>query len=88
MCYDQLQQINNFADRAKQQDKDNIFRMVQLEIITPFEAREILQVSKLIPGTRPICPDCKQVMVKTNIELSDGSGWFTGWGCECRYEPK
>lgn len=37
---------------------------------------------------RPICPDCKTVMVKTHIELEDGSGWFTGWGCECIYEPK
>jgi hypothetical protein len=35
---------------------------------------------------RPICPDCKQVMVKTHIELEDGSGWFTGWACECEYE--
>jgi hypothetical protein len=35
---------------------------------------------------RPICPDCKQVMVKTHIELEDGSGWFTGWACECKYE--
>ena len=36
---------------------------------------------------RPICPDCKTVMVKTHIELEDGSGWFSGWGCECEYEP-
>ena len=38
--------------------------------------------------TRPICPDCKTIMVKTHIELSDGSGWFSGWGCDCKYEPK
>jgi len=38
--------------------------------------------------TRPICPDCKTIMVKTRIELSDGSGWFSGWGCDCKYEPK
>ena len=35
---------------------------------------------------RPICPDCKAVMVKTHIELEDGSGWFTGWACECKYK--
>ena len=37
---------------------------------------------------RPICPDCKAVMVKTHIELDDGSGWFTGWACECKYDDK
>ena len=35
----------------------------------------------------PICPDCKSIMVKTHIEHEDGSGWFSGWGCECQYEP-
>ena len=39
--------------------------------------------------TRPICPDCKAVMVKTYVELEDDSGWFAGWGCECKYQcPK
>lgn|GEM_PF-1617951 len=37
-------------------------------------------------NNKPICPDCKAVMVKTHIELEDGSGWFTGWGCDCKYE--
>jgi hypothetical protein len=36
---------------------------------------------------RPTCPDCKAVMVKTRIELDDGSGWFSGWACECEYKP-
>lgn len=88
MCYDQFQQLNNNADKAKQQEKENIFRMVQLEIISPCEARKILEVDKFFPDTRPICPDCKQVMVKTHIELGDKSGWFSGWGCGCKYEPK
>jgi len=37
---------------------------------------------------RPICPDCKAVMVKTHIELDDGSGWWSGWSCECEHEWK
>jgi len=40
----------------------------------------------ILKDTRPICPDCKTIMVKTHIELSDGSGWFTGWACDCKYE--
>lgn len=33
----------------------------------------------------PICPDCNEGMVKTHIEHDDGSGWFSGWGCGCKY---
>ena len=64
----------------------HIFEMVGLKIISPLEAREILQVDSLFPDNRPICPDCKTIMVKTHIELSDGSGWFSGWACDCKYE--
>ena len=46
-----------------------------------------LTAHKAEVDNRPICPDCKAVMVKTHIELEDGSGWFTGWACECEYEP-
>lgn len=69
-------------------NSNHIFEMVRLEIISPLEARDILQVDSLFPDTHPICPDCKQVMVKTHIELENKSGWFSGWGCGCRYEPK
>jgi len=40
-----------------------------------------------IKDARPICPDCKTIMVKTHIELDDDSGWFSGWVCDCKYEP-
>jgi len=46
------------------------------------------ELIRRMQDTRPICPDCKTIMVKTHIELSDGSGWFSGWGCDCKYEPK
>ena len=46
------------------------------------------ELIRRMQDTRPICPDCKTIMVKNHIELSDGSGWFSGWGCDCKYEPK
>ena len=57
----------------------------ELAVLLP-SMRSITTQQKITKDTRPICPDCKQVMVKTNIELTDG--WFTGWGCECRDDPK
>lgn len=36
----------------------------------------------------PVCPDCGAAMVKTRIEHDDCSGWFSGWGCECEYNPE
>ena len=32
------------------------------------------------------CPDCLEPLVKTRWELSDGSGWASGYVCGCRYE--
>jgi len=46
------------------------------------------ELIRRMQDTRPICPDCKTIMAKTHTELSDGSGWFSGWGCDCKYEPK
>jgi len=83
MCCYQLQQLGNYADKLKQQEKDNIIKMVQLEIITPIEAREILQVSKLISDIIPICPDCKQEITKIYIKAYDGEKLFRGWKCGC-----
>lgn len=31
------------------------------------------------------CPDCLAVMVKTRWECVDGSGWKSGWMCECHF---
>ena len=39
-------------------------------------------------GQRPVCPDCGEVMTKFHKELSDGSGWITGWLCKCEYKDK
>ena len=46
------------------------------------------ELIRRMQDTRPICPDYKTIMVKTHVELGDGSGWFSGWGCDCKYEPK
>lgn len=38
---------------------------------------------------RPICPDCKSVMVKTHLEKEEDDRskfWLTAWMCECKYE--
>jgi len=78
MCQDLCNEI-------KSQQRQEIVQLFNCGILERHEAREMLGINK---DTRPACPDCKQVMVKTHIELNDNSGWFTGWGCGCKYEPK
>lgn len=31
---------------------------------------------------RPVCPDCKQTMVKMAHQNEEGD-WIVSWGCEC-----
>ena len=47
--------------------------------------RLMRQLSMAIEKLRSICPDCGGVLVKSHIELSDGSGWASGYLCDCEY---
>ena len=33
------------------------------------------------------CPDCGWKLVKAHWELEDGSGWVSGYLCDCKYNP-
>ena len=59
-----------------------IFGMSLVENILD-DAQPLVPVTEV--DTRPTCPDCNAVMVKTRIELEDKSGWMTAWSCECEY---
>ncbi len=51
------------------------------------EKLDIMEFTGRYEGTeQPRCPDCRAVMVKTRWECADGSGWKSGWMCECRFE--
>lgn len=36
---------------------------------------------------RPVCPRCKEQLIRTHYQLPDGS-WIVFWLCECEPDPK